>query len=65
MTLTELLGLYLGLYIGHKNNFEGNENREGSREELYMDHGSGVAACGCTGSVTKTSLSEVSTLGFP
>lgn len=31
----ELLGLYLGLYIGHKNNFEGNENREeGSCEEL-------------------------------
>lgn len=27
-----------------------------------MDHGSGVSACGCTGSLTKTSLSEMSTV---
>lgn len=27
-----------------------------------MDHGSGVAACGCTGSLTKITLSEVSTV---
>lgn len=45
-TLTESLSLYLCLYIRHKITFERrNENtEEGSCEEVFLDHGSGMSA---------------------